>query len=39
MNICSENQFCDFVAYGRELLKIQIFVFYMADELNEKEDK
>ena len=32
-----ENQFCDFVAYGRELLKNPNLVFYMADELNEKE--
>lgn len=32
-----ENQFCDFVAYGRELLKNPNLVFYIADELNEKE--
>lgn len=32
-----ENSFCDFVAYGRELLKNPNLVFYAANELNEKE--
>ena len=31
-----ENEFCDFVAYGRELLKNPNLVFYAANELNEK---
>ncbi len=31
-----ENSFCDFVAYGRELLKNPNLVFYAANELNEK---
>ncbi|QEZ89001.1 old yellow enzyme (OYE)-related FMN binding domain-containing protein [Aliarcobacter cibarius] len=32
-----ENEFCDFVAYGRELLKNPNLVFYAANELNEKD--
>lgn len=32
-----ENKFCDFVAYGRELLRNPNFVFNAANEFKEKE--
>lgn len=32
-----ENNFCDFVAYGRELLRNPNLVFYVANEFKEKE--
>ena len=32
-----ENDFCDFVAYGRELLRNPNLVFYVANEFEEKE--
>ena len=32
-----EEEYCDFVAYGRELLKNPNLAFVMADELDKKE--
>ena len=32
-----KNNFCDFVAYGRELLRSPNFAFYAAKELDNKE--
>ena len=32
-----ENDFCDFVAYGRELLRNPNFIFYVAKEFDKKD--